>query len=62
MLNFTEMPPPIEYYHLMLCEDSRLYLKKWLRIIPENITCVNKIIMEKTAFKERPYFVESYCR
>ena len=29
---------PIEYYQLVLCEVSRLYVKKCLRKIPENIT------------------------
>ena len=50
----------IEYYHLVLCEVSRLYVKKCLRKIPEKINLCEKSIMEKTAFKEMPYFVESY--
>ena len=39
MLTFTEMPLllPIEYFQLVLCEVSRLYVKKCLRQIPEKI-------------------------
>ena len=48
----------LEYYQLELCEVSRLYVKKWLRKTPLKIKFVS--IMEKTAFKERPYFVEAY--
>ena len=48
----------LEYYQLVLCEVSRLYVKKWLRKTPLKIKFVS--IMEKTAFKERPYFVEAY--
>ena len=64
MMNFTEMMlllQPIEYYELVLCEVSRLYVKKCLRKIPEKIKNLReKRIMDKTAFKEMPYFVESY--
>ena len=54
------MLQPIEYYQLVLCEDSRLYVNKCLGIIPGKIKCVRKSVMEKTTFKERPYFVDSY--
>ena len=33
---------PIEYYELVLCEISRLYVKKCLRKIPEKIKFVWK--------------------
>ena len=35
MLNFTELLLPTEYYQLMLCEVSMLYVKKCPRQIPE---------------------------
>ena len=62
ILNFTKMLPlrTLEYYQLVLCEVSRLYVKKCLRKTPDKIKICEKSIMEKTAFKERPYFVESY--
>ena len=42
ILNFTKMLllQPIEYYQLVLCEVSRLYVKKYLRKIPEKIKFV----------------------
>ena len=43
MLHFTEMMLlllPTEYNQLVLCEVSRLYVKKCLRKIPESITFV----------------------
>ena len=42
ILNFTKMLllQPIEYYELVLCEISRLYVKKCLRKIPEKIKFV----------------------
>ena len=46
----------IEYYQLVLCEVSRLYVKKCLRKIPENKKVVWKKYNEEN---ERPYFVES---
>ena len=62
ILNFTKMLllRTLEYYQIVLCEVSRLYVKKCLRKTPEKIKMLEKSIMEKTAFKERPYFVESY--
>ena len=50
----------LEYYQLVLCEVSRLYVKKWLRKTPQKIKLVWKKYNGETAFKERPYFVESY--
>ena len=32
----------LEYYQLVLCEVSRLYVKKWLRKTPQKITFVLK--------------------
>ena len=42
MLNFTEMLLllPTEYYQLVLCEVSRLYVKTCLRTIPEKLKFV----------------------
>ena len=42
ILNFTKMLllQPIEYYQLVLCEVSRLYVKKCLRKISEKIQFV----------------------
>ena len=42
MMDFAEMLLllPIEYYELVLCEVSRLNVKKCLRKIPENIKFV----------------------
>ena len=62
MLNFTEMLllQPIEYRELVLCEVSILYVRKCLTKNPEKICLCEKRIMEKTAFKEMPDFVESY--
>ena len=42
MLNFTKMLLllPIDYYQLVLCEVSRLYVKKCLRKIPEKLKFV----------------------
>ena len=62
ILNFTKMLlfRTSEYYQLVLCEVSRLYVKKCLRKTPERKNVCEKSIMEETAFKERPYFVESY--
>ena len=50
----------LEYYQLVLCEVSRLYVKKWLRKTPLKIKFVRKKYNGETAFKERPYFVEAY--
>ena len=52
-----------EYYQIVLCEVSRLY-DSVCQEMPEknsgdNKNWCEKSIMEKTAFKERPYFVES---
>ena len=53
MLNFTEMPllQRIEYYELVLCEVSRLYVKKCLRKIPEKITFVWKTYNGETGLQ-----------
>ena len=50
----------LEYYQLVLCEVSRLYVKKCLRKTLEKIKCVWRKYNGEKAFKERPYFVESY--
>ena len=50
----------LEYYQLVLCEVSRLYVKKWLWKTPQKIKFLWKKYNGETAFKERPYFVESY--
>ena len=44
ILNFTKMLllRTLEYYQLVLCEVSRLYVKKWLRKTPLEIKFVRK--------------------
>ena len=44
ILNFTKMLllRTLEYYQLVLCEVSRLYVKKWLRKTPLKIKFVRK--------------------
>ena len=48
----------LEYYQLVLCEVSRLYVKKWLRKTLQKIKCVWKKYNEENGLQRKAIRVE----